>query len=419
MGLDQTGRIGRVVVDPANPDIVLACALGHAYGPQQDRGVYRTADGGKTWQRTLFVDENTGCSDIAMDRHNPRILFAGMWQIEIHTWGRTSGGTGSGLFKSVDGGVTWKRLDRSRPAEAAGRQDLRAGRAQQLEPRLRADRNRRRPAGRSTARRPKADRCGAATMAATTGSWSAPIAGCAAARTTTRASPSSRTTRTRLYFLSAEFTKTLDGGKTSIELSGRLAPVGDNHDMWIDPTNGDRFVVAHDDGLSFSVNRGRSWHQIQLPVAQMYHVATDNQIPYNVYGNRQDGPSTRGPSNSRLAKQSDEDVAGPIPRGHVALGRRRRERLGDSRSDRQQHRLGERHRLRQPRRHRRALRRADAAGARGRDLAGGHDRHRGGRPEVPLQLDVPGRHLAARSQHRLCGIAARPSHDRRRPDAGR
>ncbi len=85
--------------------------------------------------------------------------------------------------------------------------------------------------------------------------------------------------------------------------------------MWIDPTNGDRMVVAHDDGLSFSVNRGRSWHQIQLPIAQMYHVTTDNQIPYNVYGNRQDGPSTRGPSNSRIAKQAEDADAGPIPRG--------------------------------------------------------------------------------------------------------
>src|SRR5437764_6403922 len=109
-GLDNTGRIGRVLIDPRNPDVVLACALGHAYGPQQERGVFRTADGGRTWQRTLFVDENTGCSDIAMDASNPRILFAGMWQIEIHTWGRTSGGAGSGLFKSVDGGTTWKRL---------------------------------------------------------------------------------------------------------------------------------------------------------------------------------------------------------------------------------------------------------------------------------------------------------------------
>ena len=109
-GLDKTGRIGRVLVDPRNPDVVIACALGNAYGPQEERGVFRTADGGKTWDRQLFVDQNTGCSDIAMDATNPRILFAGMWQIEIHTWGRVSGGPGSGLFKSTDGGMTWKRL---------------------------------------------------------------------------------------------------------------------------------------------------------------------------------------------------------------------------------------------------------------------------------------------------------------------
>jgi hypothetical protein len=100
MGLDGTGRIARVVIDPKNADIVFACALGHAYGPQPDRGVYKTADGGRTWSRVLFVDENTGCSDVAMDPSNPRVLFAGMWQLEIHTWGRTSGGPGSGLFKS-------------------------------------------------------------------------------------------------------------------------------------------------------------------------------------------------------------------------------------------------------------------------------------------------------------------------------
>src|SRR5208282_1051007 len=98
MGLEKTGRIGNVIIDPRNPDIVLACALGHAYGPQPERGVFRTTDGGKTWNKVLFVDENTGCSDMAMDPNNSRNLFAGMWQIVIHTWGRTSGGPGSGLF---------------------------------------------------------------------------------------------------------------------------------------------------------------------------------------------------------------------------------------------------------------------------------------------------------------------------------
>ena len=122
MGLEKTGRIGRIVIDPRNPDVVLACALGHSYGPQADRGVFRTTDGGKTWQKTLFVDENTGCSDIAMDANNPRILFAGMWQLEIHTWGRTSGGPGSGLFRSKDGGATWQRLTaKGLPASPLGK----------------------------------------------------------------------------------------------------------------------------------------------------------------------------------------------------------------------------------------------------------------------------------------------------------
>ncbi len=99
MGLEQTGRIPRLVIDPKNANVVLACALGHAYGPQPERGVFRTTDGGATWTKVLFVDENTGCSDIAMDPKNPRVLFAGMWQLEIHTWGRVSGGPGSGLFR--------------------------------------------------------------------------------------------------------------------------------------------------------------------------------------------------------------------------------------------------------------------------------------------------------------------------------
>src|SRR5688572_5415045 len=99
MGLEKTGRIGQIIIDPNNPDVVMACALGHAYGPQSDRGVYRTKDGGKNWERVLFTDENCGCSELAIDPKDPRTLFAGMWPLEIHTWGRESGGPGSGLFK--------------------------------------------------------------------------------------------------------------------------------------------------------------------------------------------------------------------------------------------------------------------------------------------------------------------------------
>jgi photosystem II stability/assembly factor-like uncharacterized protein len=110
MGLEKSGRIGRIVIDPRDPDIVFAAAQGHCYGPQRERGVYRTKDGGKTWEQVLFVDENTGCSGLAMDVNNPRVLFAGMWTVTIHTWGRFSGGPGSGVFVSRDGGDTWARI---------------------------------------------------------------------------------------------------------------------------------------------------------------------------------------------------------------------------------------------------------------------------------------------------------------------
>jgi len=313
-GLDKTGRIGRIVIDPRNADVVFACALGHAYGPQPERGVYRTVDGGKTWERTLFVDDNTGCSDIAIDSTNPRILFAGMWQIEIHTWGRTSGGPGSGLFKSVDGGATWQRLTgHGLPHAPLGK----------ISPQIaRSNANRVYALIETGDGLPALD--GSKTQSGSL--WRSDDGGATWELVSSDRRLRGRThyytrfavepdNENEAYFLSAEFTKTLDGGRTSIDLSGRLAPVGDNHDMWIDSTNGDRFVVAHDDGMSFSVNRGKSWHNIQLPVGQMYHVTTDNQVPYNVYGNRQDGPSTRGPSNSRIAKQSDDDISGPIPRG--------------------------------------------------------------------------------------------------------
>src|SRR6478736_4538603 len=111
IGLDETGRIGRILVHPTDPDVVFACAIGRITGPQQERGVFRTTDGGAHWERVLFVDENTGCSGLSMDAKNPRTLFAGTWQVEMHPWAMLSGGPGSGLYVSHDGGTRWSKVD--------------------------------------------------------------------------------------------------------------------------------------------------------------------------------------------------------------------------------------------------------------------------------------------------------------------
>jgi photosystem II stability/assembly factor-like uncharacterized protein len=294
MGLEKTGRIANVIVDPHNPEIVLACSMGHAYGPQPERGVFRTTDGGKTWQRTLFVDENTGCGDMAMDPNNPQILFAGMWQIEIHTWSRTSGGEGSGLFKSSDGGVTWKRLEeRGLPHAPVGRIAVRV-----------APRDSRRvyamiETGDGAVIDGKPTQRGSLWRSDDGGdNWQMisadrQLRGRTAYYCREEIAPDNEN---EVYFFTAAFSRSLDGGRT---LTGMpQSPGGDNHEMWIDPTNGDRMAVVNDSGVSISVNRGNSWNHIQLPIAQIYHATVDDQIPYNVYGNRQDGPSYRGPSNS-------------------------------------------------------------------------------------------------------------------------
>jgi photosystem II stability/assembly factor-like uncharacterized protein len=125
MGLTETARIGRIIIHPKNPNIVFTAALGRLTGPQEEKGVFRTTDGGKTWSRVLFVDPNTGCSGLAMDPNNPQILFAGMWQAEMHTWAMFSGGPSSGVFMSRDGGTTWKRLEgRGLPKPPVGKIDV-------------------------------------------------------------------------------------------------------------------------------------------------------------------------------------------------------------------------------------------------------------------------------------------------------
>jgi len=124
MGLAETGRIGRILVHPTNPQIVYACALGRATGPQQERGVYRTTNGGETWDRVLFVNPDTGCSGISMDATDPNVLIAGTWQVVVHTWAMFSGGDASGVYITRDGGATWKKAETGLPKPPVGKVDV-------------------------------------------------------------------------------------------------------------------------------------------------------------------------------------------------------------------------------------------------------------------------------------------------------
>lgn len=309
IGLAKTGRISRIVVHPDNPNIVYVAAVGHAYGPQKERGVFMTEDGGATWQHTLFVDENTGASDVVMDPHNPRILFAGTWELKLATWNRTSGGPGSGVHKSTDGGKTWTKLSKGLPKLPIGKIALAMTPAQK---------------GRVYAQIETGDGVPLDGQPTESGelwrsddngkSWklinsNRDMGGRQAYYTRCSASPDNPH---EIYFIWAGFSRSIDGGKTLEPSSPFSQPNWDHHEMWIDPTDGNRMIVVGDGGLSISQNRGKDWRRTQLAVAQLYHVTTDKAIPYNVLTNRQDGPSMRGPSNTRTGGFFG---AGMIPTG--------------------------------------------------------------------------------------------------------
>jgi photosystem II stability/assembly factor-like uncharacterized protein len=301
-GLDSSGRVGRIAIHPTDPNIVFVAAQGFSYGPQQERGIYRTTDGGAHWQRVLFVDPNTGGIDVVMHPADPRILFAATWQLEMHTWGWESGGPGSGIWKSTDGGDTWTRLSgHGLPAHDVGKIGLAIAhsapnRVYALIETADGVPQDGRPADRGELWR--SDDGGA--------NWNVVshnrALGCRQPYYTRAVVAPDNPDE--IYFLCASFLRSLDGGRTSAGSGDNgghplASPGGDNHDLWIDPTNPDRMVVGNDLAVAISVTRGRTWHRIQLPIAQLYHVTVDNKVPYDVYGNMQDGGSLHGPSNSR------------------------------------------------------------------------------------------------------------------------
>lgn len=273
LGLADTRQIGALIIDPKNPDIVLVAALGHAFGPNAERGVFRTADGGKTWTKVLAKDDRTGAIDVTFDPHDSRIVYAALWQAVRQPWNFSSGGPGSGLYRSTDGGVSWSRLaGHGLPAGILGRIDVAVSGADSR-------------------------RIYAMIEAKDGGLYRSDDAGehwqliNDDGRLRQRAWYFSKIYADPknpdvLYGLNTGMLKSMDGGKTFNLVSARH---GDHHGLWIDPGNPERLINGSDGGAIISDDGGKTWTQANnQPTAQFYHVSVDHSFPYRVYGAQQD-----------------------------------------------------------------------------------------------------------------------------------
>ena len=289
VGLEETQAISRVRVDPTNPDIAFVAALGHPYGPNPERGLFRTTDGGASWKKVLFRDDRTGAADVSIDPANPRVIYAGLWEVYRKPWILWSGGPGSGLFKSTDGGETWSELTRNPglPKGVVGKTAIAVSPAD-------------------------ARRVFALVEAEDGGLFRSDDAGATWTKVNgdrdllqrafyffrIEADPRDRDT---VYALNFIFQKSTDAGKTFKAID---TPHVDHHDLWIDPGNPQRMILSSDGGGSVSVNGGASWTHQRYPTAQMYHVATTRDFPYHVCGAQQDNTTACLPS-SGVREASD------------------------------------------------------------------------------------------------------------------
>ena len=267
MGLDDTRHIGRLIIDPQNADIVFVAALGHAYGPNADRGVFRTADGGKTWQKVLYKDDKSGAIDITFAPTNSHTLYAALWQANRTPWTLESGGPGSGIYKSSDGGLIWKQLEgHGLPKGVMGRIGVTVSGADP-------------------------NRVYALIEAEDGGLYRSDDAG-----ETWQKIDDDRRFRQRawyythviadpkavdtVYILNTGMYRSTDGGKSWNSIS---APHGDRHGLWIDPANTSRMIESDDGGATITVDGGKTWStEENQPTAQFYHIATDNRFLYRL-----------------------------------------------------------------------------------------------------------------------------------------
>ena len=281
IGLAPTRQIARVRIHPKNPDVVYVGAAGHTFGPNPDRGVYRTTDGGKNWKKILFRNDSTGISDLVMDPNDPKVLYAAFWQAGRKPWMLSSGGAGSGIFKSTDGGDSWKELTKNAglPKSTIGNIGLTVSAAMptRVWAIVEADEG---GVFRSDD--------GGATW--TRMNWERKLRQRAWYYSRIFADPKDSNT---VYVLNTSIWKSKDGGRTFARVRD---PHGDNHDLWIASDNAQRMINANDGGGNVSVNGGRSWSAQAFATAQFYHVSTTNHFPYWVCGAQQDNSSLCGPS---------------------------------------------------------------------------------------------------------------------------
>ncbi len=304
VGLKETRHIGDVIIHPKNPDIVFVAALGHAYGANPERGIYRTRDGGKTWEKVLYLDDRTGGIEVVFDPHNPHVLFAAMWEGWRTPWTLNSGGDKDGLYRSNDDGTTWKRIEgNGMPEGTLGRISVAVSGAD-------------------------SNVVYALIEAKKGGLYRSDDGGVNWSLIT----DDHRFTQRAWYFThvwadpknvggvyiaNTGLYASSDGGKTFARLN---APHGDHHALWIDPNNTNRMINGNDGGATISVDGGKNWStQDNQPTAQFYHVAADNDFQYRVYGSQQDNSSIgiRTRSDHGYIATGDWDAVGGGESGYI------------------------------------------------------------------------------------------------------
>jgi photosystem II stability/assembly factor-like uncharacterized protein len=298
IGLEDSRQIGTILVDPKDPDVVFVAALGHAYGPNAERGVFKSTNGGKSWQSVLHKDDNTGAIDLAFDPQNSQTIYASLWQTRRPPWNvyPASNGPGSGLYKSTDGGAHWTQLTNGLPSEGLGRIGIAVAPS---EP----------------------NRVYAIVDAKEGGLYRSDDAGA----TWKRSDDEHRIWGRGWYFgvvavdpknpdlvyvSNTSMYRSTDGGKSFVSFKG--APGGDDyHSIWIAPEDGQRIVISSDQGTVISLNGGQTWSSwYNQPTAQLYHVATDSSYPYWIYGAQQDSGAIAVPSRSKYASITERDWKG-------------------------------------------------------------------------------------------------------------